>query len=65
MTGFYKSKDGNYGYDKADVTRKARRERIRQILEYRKAGACQYCGGAFKQGLFGSKCAKCGKKKDY
>lgn len=49
----------------ADAAEKAHQERIRQILEYRKAGACQYCGGAFKQGLFGSKCTKCGKKKDY
>lgn len=31
---------------------------------YRKKGLCQHCGGELK-GLFGKKCGKCGKKKDY
>lgn len=51
--------------EEAEATEKARQERIRQILEYRKAGLCQYCGGDFKQSLFGKKCAGCGRKKDY
>ena len=32
--------------------------------QYRSQGLCQHCGGKFK-GLFGKKCAKCGKPKDY
>ena len=36
-----------------------------RVIEFRKSnGLCQYCGGEFK-GLFGKKCSKCGKPKDY
>lgn len=31
---------------------------------WRMQGRCQYCGGDFK-GVFGKKCSKCGKPKDY
>ena len=43
----------------------ARQVRIQQILNWREAGACQYCGGAFKKSLLGFKCSQCGMKKDY
>ena len=33
-------------------------------MYYRKKGLCQHCGKKLK-GLFGKKCEKCGKKKDY
>lgn len=32
--------------------------------QYRSKGLCQHCGGELK-GLFGKKCAECGKPKDY
>ena len=32
---------------------------------YQENGKCRYCGGDFKKGLFGMKCTRCGKKKDY
>ena len=36
------------------------------LLKYRrKQGLCSYCGGAFKHGLFSTKCINCGRKKDY
>lgn len=38
---------------------------LRERREYREKGLCQYCGGDFKKGLFGTKCTRCGKKKDY
>lgn len=34
-------------------------------LQWRAEGLCQYCGGEFKKGLFGSKCPVCKIKKDY
>ena len=43
----------------------ARQARIQQIMAWRAADMCQYCGGAFKKSLFGCKCSQCGKKKDY
>lgn len=43
----------------------ARKAKVQQILAWREAGKCQYCGGDFKRGLFGQKCSGCGKKKDY
>lgn len=33
--------------------------------ERRQKGLCQYCGGEFKKSLFSTKCANCGKSKDY
>ena len=42
----------------------AKAEWERKKAEYRSAGVCQHCGGAFK-GLFLKTCTKCGKKKDY
>lgn len=38
-------------------------ERLRK--QYQENGKCRYCGGDFKKGLFGTKCVRCGKKKDY
>lgn len=37
----------------------------KQRASYKAANLCQHCGGEFKKSLFGSKCAKCGLKKDY
>ena len=37
----------------------------KQRAAYKAANLCQHCGGEFKKALFGSKCAKCGLKKDY
>ena len=37
----------------------------RERKEWQEKGSCQYCGGSFKKGLFGAKCLRCGKKKDY
>ncbi len=49
-----------------DRQRKAEEERriAEQQAQYRSQGLCQHCGGEFK-GLFGKKCVKCGKPKDY
>lgn len=47
-----------------EVRRKAEETRARQQAQWRDAGLCQHCGGQFK-GLFGKKCANCGKPKDY
>ncbi len=33
--------------------------------KYQENGKCRYCGGDFKKGIFGMKCTRCGKKKDY
>lgn len=56
----------------AERIRRAQEEEARRRAEeearravYREHGVCQYCGGVFKKGLFGSKCGTCGKKKDY
>ena len=47
-------------------TASIKQEEKRNLLEYRrKQGLCSYCGGAFKKGLFSTKCRNCGRKKDY
>mgnify|MGYP004732605961 CR=1 FL=1 len=38
------------------------RKRVQQWID---TGKCSACGGTLKTGLFGTKCVKCGKKKDY
>ena len=43
---------------------KSRAEKKAQMLKYRMAGVCQYCGERFK-GLFRKTCSCCGKPKDY
>ena len=48
---------------RAEEQEKARK--IAQQMQWRNACQCQYCGGAFKKGLFSTKCVNCGKAKDY
>ena len=38
---------------------------VNEIRDGVTSGVCQYCGGDFRKGLFGTKCTRCGKKKDY
>ena len=41
-------------------------QRIQIQTQRRDNNLCLYCGGVFKNGMFGSmKCAICGRKKDY
>ena len=40
------------------------RQKAAQQANWRAAGHCQHCGGAFK-GLFTKKCTSCGSLKDY
>lgn len=44
---------------------KAEAQRRAQQTQWRNARLCQHCGGSFKKGLFSTKCANCGKPKDY
>jgi hypothetical protein len=66
------------GYKNADSVKQTCLEKIQQITAeqqvrkhqqdqqhvWRASGHCQHCGGELK-GLFGKKCANCGKAKDY
>ena len=48
----------------ARIALEKHREAERIARERREVGLCQHCGGTLK-GLFGKKCASCGKPKDY
>ena len=41
------------------------KEKTDEHEQYRAKGLCQHCGGDLKKGIFGTKCIRCGKKKDY
>jgi rubrerythrin len=47
-----------------DREKEQRQKIVQRAASWISAGRCQYCGGEFK-GVFGKKCAACGKPKDY
>ena len=47
-----------------DREKEQRQKMVQRTASWMSAGRCQYCGGEFK-GVFGKKCAACGKPKDY
>ena len=47
-----------------DREKEERRKMVQRSASWMAAGRCQHCGGEFK-GVFGKKCAACGKPKDY
>ena len=55
-----------YKWEADEETKRVRREEEREktVRAWKAIGRCQHCGGELK-GLFGKKCVKCGKPKDY
>ncbi len=51
--------------EEKEAAEKRKKEEETQKAIYREKGVCQHCGGTFKKGIFFTKCALCGKKKDY
>ena len=50
--------------DRVAREKEQRQKMVQRTASWMSAGRCQYCGGEFK-GVFGKKCAACGKPKDY
>lgn len=63
--GFRLFESFNKIMDEEEKTERQKAEKKAEQERLKTKGVCQYCGGDFKKGLFGSKCARCGKKKDY